>query len=143
LVPKSSTSHLLTILDVGPAQAEGDEDEVSSGSDDEDELDWQLDEASEKVIQKKDPPDFTEREMSVDELVDEFTAHHLPPAYSPPVGRLQCPVILPQRRPQSKDRGFVRAYAPMLADCGIDQATFLEFLDMFDKSTRVSRLCCY
>ncbi|KAH8883374.1 hypothetical protein GQ53DRAFT_430881 [Thozetella sp. PMI_491] len=47
--------------------------------------------------------------------------HHTP--------RLELPVILTQRRPKARDRGFIRAYAPILEDVGIDQATFLEFLD--------------
>ena len=54
---------------------------------------------------------------------------------------LPCPVILPQRRPQSKSRGFVRAYAPILGECkGIDEATFLQFLDEFYKSSQVGSI---
>ncbi len=33
-----------------------------------------------------------------------------------------------------KTRGFVRAYAPILADAGIDESTWIEFLKGFDKS---------
>lgn len=51
--------------------------------------------------------------------------------------RLPCPVILPQKRPESKTKGFVRAYAPMLATCGIDQATWFNFLDGFEQSCKV------
>lgn len=46
---------------------------------------------------------------------------------------LPCPVIIPQRRPRKRDRGFARAYAPVLADCGISQDVFLEFLEDLDK----------
>ncbi|RAH65901.1 uncharacterized protein BO66DRAFT_460862 [Aspergillus aculeatinus CBS 121060] len=42
--------------------------------------------------------------------------------------KLPFPVILPQRRPRTKTRGFVRAYAPVLQDAGVDQTTFLRFL---------------
>lgn len=45
---------------------------------------------------------------------------------------LPRPVIIPQRRPRRRDRGFIRAYAPDLIQCGIDQATFLSFLDTFN-----------
>ncbi|CAK7210538.1 hypothetical protein SCUCBS95973_000816 [Sporothrix curviconia] len=45
-----------------------------------------------------------------------------------PMSRLPCPVIIPQRRPRNKARGFVRAYAPVLGDCGISQDVFLQFL---------------
>ena len=52
---------------------------------------------------------------------------------------LPCPVIIPQRRPRKKARGFVRAYAPLLGECcGIDQETFLAFLENFFKSSQAS-----
>ncbi|RXG46112.1 hypothetical protein VDGE_03343 [Verticillium dahliae] len=38
------------------------------------------------------------------------------------------------RRPKNRARGFVRAYAPVLNTAGIDQATFLDFVDTFNKS---------
>lgn len=76
-----------------------------------------------------------------DKLVNDFSRHHPPPAYSTSVsGRLPCPVIIPQKRPESKTHGFVRAYAPALNDCGIDQATFLDFLDDFKRSVKVRGL---
>ncbi|KAJ5691596.1 hypothetical protein N7488_012331 [Penicillium malachiteum] len=53
--------------------------------------------------------------------------------------RLPCPVIIPQRRPGAKVRGFVHAYAPMLAECGIGQDAFLGFLDTFHKASQASR----
>ncbi|KAL2214017.1 hypothetical protein CC79DRAFT_1362797 [Sarocladium strictum] len=43
-------------------------------------------------------------------------------------------VLLPQRRPKSQAKGFVRAYAPELSRCGIDQTAWLQFLDNFEKS---------
>lgn len=46
---------------------------------------------------------------------------------------LELPVVLPQRRPKSRARGFVRAYAPALADVGIDREAFLDFIDTFNK----------
>jgi hypothetical protein len=47
--------------------------------------------------------------------------------------KITCPVVLPQRRPKDRARGFVRAYAPVLADAGIEQDTFLDFIDTFNK----------
>ncbi|KXX73172.1 hypothetical protein MMYC01_210464 [Madurella mycetomatis] len=47
---------------------------------------------------------------------------------------LTLPVILVQRRPKARARGFVRAYAPVLADVGIEQETFLDFIDTFNKA---------
>lgn len=56
---------------------------------------------------------------------------------SPSSGRLPYPVIIPQRRPEDKSRGWMLAYAPVLNDFGIDQATFLKFLIDFNESHKV------
>jgi len=50
---------------------------------------------------------------------------------------LPLPVIIPQRRPQNKSRGWARAYAPALMGSGIDEATFLDFLDRFNEESKV------
>lgn len=65
-----------------------------------------------------------------------FLERHPPPPYKQqqPVGNLAMPVILPQRRPHSRTRGWVRGYAPVLADAGVDQAAWVEFLDQFEES---------
>ncbi|KAH7128497.1 hypothetical protein B0J11DRAFT_567101 [Dendryphion nanum] len=55
-----------------------------------------------------------------------------------PTGRLQRPVIIPQRRPNYRERGFIQAYAPDLMNCGIDQETFMSFLDGFGLPTAES-----
>ena len=53
--------------------------------------------------------------------------------------RLPFPVIIPQRRPGSKGRGFVRAYAPVLGECaGIDQDVFLKFLKDWYQASKAS-----
>lgn len=57
-----------------------------------------------------------------------------------PPGPLLYPVILPQRRPKARERGFVKAYAPDLMRAGIDQATFMAFLDGFTKALTQSPL---
>lgn len=54
------------------------------------------------------------------------------------VSRLPNPVIIPQRRPGSKERGWTRAYAPDLEPLGIDQDTFMKFLETWDKASRGS-----
>ncbi|KAI4716242.1 hypothetical protein E4T48_07543 [Aureobasidium sp. EXF-10727] len=50
-------------------------------------------------------------------------------------GQLTLPVVIPQRRPKDRSRGFIRAYAPVLQDAGIDQPTWLDFLDTLQKSS--------
>jgi hypothetical protein len=81
------------------------------------------------------PPDKTEAEK----LEDTFLRNHgIPRELQGPstsVGRLPLTVVLPQRRPKDRSRGFIRAYAPVLENCGIDQATWLQFLDTFQKSS--------
>ena len=57
---------------------------------------------------------------------------------SPPRGGLQLPVIIPQRRPEDKSRGWMLCYAPMLETCNIDQAEFLNFLRSFNEASKVS-----
>ncbi|KAF2674271.1 hypothetical protein BT63DRAFT_449262 [Microthyrium microscopicum] len=51
---------------------------------------------------------------------------------------LSSPVIIPQRRPNTQDRGFAIAYSPCLNSCGIDQATFLDFIFAFNKASETS-----
>ncbi|KAH7350196.1 hypothetical protein B0T11DRAFT_290739 [Plectosphaerella cucumerina] len=47
---------------------------------------------------------------------------------------IPLPVVLVQRRPKTRARGFVRAYAPSLAEAGIEQDVFLDFIDTFNKA---------
>ena len=97
------------------------------------ETEWDLDDAQDEVL--NDPEKHPVRDTS--ELEDEFLRNHPPPEYvkDAPTGKLSLPVILPQRRPKDRSRGFIRAYAPVLENCGIDQATWLAFLDTFQKSS--------
>lgn len=107
------------------------DDDASSVEGDEEA--WQLDETSRDLAgassEDEGPPKQTGK------LIDAFIRDHPAPAFSQR-GQLPCPVILPQRRPGDKKRGFVRAYAPVLEHCGIDQATFLDFLKIFHESTQ-------
>ncbi|KKY35723.1 putative fad binding domain protein [Diaporthe ampelina] len=42
------------------------------------------------------------------------------------------------RRPKARTRGFIRAYAPILQNVGIDQETFLDFIDQLNKAVEPS-----
>ncbi|OHF01829.1 hypothetical protein CORC01_03020 [Colletotrichum orchidophilum] len=70
------------------------------------------------------------------ELASEFIERHPCTITGEPGGRqrLSLPVLVPQRRPEKRARGFIRAYAPMLADVGIDQDMFFDLIDTFNKS---------
>jgi hypothetical protein len=84
----------------------------------------------------QDPDDYFEDGPYQDAklLADDFMRCYPPPPYcrDATTGNLPCPVIIPQRRPRDWKRGFMRAYAPVLGDCGISQDTFLHFLKTFD-----------
>ncbi|KAI0144624.1 hypothetical protein GGR57DRAFT_507318 [Xylariaceae sp. FL1272] len=98
---------------------------ASSSESDESDYEWVLDDAQHEIggASSKD-----------NKSVLHDALQSLPADRKTPSGRLQHPVILPQRRPQRRHRGFIRAYAPDLESCGIDQQTFMAFLDEFDKS---------
>jgi len=111
-------------------------EEDDSLSEEGDEEQWELDEA----VPYPESHDDNAPTQDINVLTDTFMRNHPPPVYTPGPGQIQgklpCPVIIPQRRPRDKRRGFVRAYAPVLMECGIDQETFLEFLKNFHESAK-------
>ena len=118
-----------------------------------DEADWELDEAardygppsspfhdnSDSAESTKHPELQPERESDKvakrEALVRELVELAGPTPRLPQ--KLPCPVIIPQRRPGKRDRGFVRAYAPVLNNCGISQEVFLKFLKDWNTASRV------
>ena len=107
--------------DADPDERElGDEDDA----DDSDDEKWaqDLDAAQLETTGSDQAPggDFDEKNW-----IDNFLMKHPPPSAQKDQP-LSMPVIIPERRPGFKTRGFVRAYAPVLEDAGIDQDTFIE-----------------
>ena len=99
-----------------------------------DEAVWQLDEAQDQ-LSERDSRQNAPTDAQVAGLADSFLiAHAQPPPYTSSAAQLPLPVVITQRRPESRTKGFVRAYSPLLEDVGIDQATFLDFLDNLNKS---------
>ncbi|CAK7267597.1 hypothetical protein SEPCBS119000_002631 [Sporothrix epigloea] len=89
-----------------------------------------------------DHPNAREQQQSADAALDSFLAHHGPPESTPTTSttpRLVHPVVIPQRRPGNKQRGFAEAYAPDLAAHGIDEASFLAFLRATNKAAQASK----
>lgn len=95
--------------------------------------------------------DLNEEDWALDEIVtsDEEVSEglyelnttsgsSLPEPQTLTLRKLPFPVIIPQRRPRTKSRGFVRAYAPVLEESGIDQETFLKFLRNFNSAVQAS-----
>lgn len=106
-----------------------------------DETIWALDEAagppSYETSHSLHRPDV---ERTVSDLVHDVTAiseteGHLPEA---PTGKLPYPVIIPQRRPGTKARGWARAYPPDLEALGVEQDMFLRFLQNFEDAQQAS-----
>jgi hypothetical protein len=106
-----------------------------------DERIWTLDEATA-------PPSYETSEQqtrpvpdrTISDLVHDVTVlrDRDAPEPSDMPTRLPHPIIIPQRRPGSKARGFARAYPPDLEAFGIEQDTFLQFFENFEKASQAS-----
>ncbi|KAH0347244.1 hypothetical protein KCU83_g6925, partial [Aureobasidium melanogenum] len=104
---------------------------TTQGDEAEDDLEneWNLDDAQDEIA--------GEHSQGLVDANPEHTfmqKHNERPDFEPS-GRLALPVVIPQRRPKDRSRGFIRAYAPVLQDVGIDQPTWLDFLDTLHKSS--------
>lgn len=96
---------------------------------------WVREEAQKQLLPPEDPG--SSQDESVEAIISRFEAAHSSPEYTEAMVGIQMPAIIPQKRPERKGRGWVRAYAPVLNDVGIDQATFMDFLDGFQKVIKV------
>jgi hypothetical protein len=109
-----------------------------------DEEQWDLDEAqaefmlshSDHTTSQDDPQNELSRhdKLNPTKVTDSFLQRH-PRPHTAPYEKLPLPVILPQRRPKARERGFIRAYAPDLAIKAISQDTFLDFIETFNTAT--------
>jgi hypothetical protein len=96
-----------------------------------DEASWELDEAQDRVDQHAvEPPNNADEE---EHAVDSFLQNHSTPS-GQPYPPLSLPVLITQRRPGRRARGFIRAYSPVLDEVGIDQVVFLDFIDRLNKA---------
>lgn len=104
-----------------------------------DEVAWALDEVQDDISTSNGQTVPLDRSpLSSPKLADSFLQSH-PPAKNPvATGRLELPVVITQRRPKARTRGFTRAYAPILQNVGIDQETFLDFIDQLNKAVEPS-----
>lgn len=121
-------------LDQDREERERDNSEVDEVQHDH-ERQWDLDEAQDRLLgtAQQSPP--TNEPIDHAHLAETFAQQFpLPPSYERPF--LPYPVVLPQRRPRTRSRGFVRAYAPDLNAFGIDQDMFLDFVDRANQSCR-------
>ncbi|TVY13109.1 hypothetical protein LARI1_G008984 [Lachnellula arida] len=107
----------------------------SEGEEDDEEL-WALDEATSPGAETSNPTSPTSSPKEPKTIASIFLAQHPPPPPTTTTTQLPCTVTLPQRRPKFKTRGFVRAYAPALADCSISARAFLAFLKAFHSASK-------
>lgn len=100
---------------------------------------WALDEAQDELLptRRDATPHPAPTTTDIDKLLTWFS-HAYPLPSAPSTATLPCPVILPQRRPGNRQRGFVRAHAPVLEDVGISQTMFLDFLEMANRASTAS-----
>lgn len=115
-----------------------------------DEKQWDLDDAQQGLpggaYSDEELPEYTVDERSAPKkskpdgvnITEAFLNRYPPPPPTDNAQPLPLPVILPQRRPKDRTRGFIRAYAPELEKRGIDQAMFLDFLHTFEKASEAS-----
>ncbi|KAF7922239.1 hypothetical protein BELL_0255g00010 [Botrytis elliptica] len=107
--------------------------------DEDDEGDWVRDNTQAELSPYDQ--EIVDEPESVKQILGDFGKQHpgISSSTRPNIKQgLPVPIIIPERRPGSKHRGFVRAYAPVLIDCGIDQDTFMDFLVGFEASIKAS-----
>lgn len=116
----------------------------------EDEKQWDLDDAQTGLpsgaSSDDEPPEYTADEPSAQKkpkpdggnITEAFLKRYPLAAHTDDAEPLPLPVILPQRRPKDRTRGFIRAYAPALEIRGINQAMFLDFLQTFEKASEAN-----
>lgn len=105
-----------------------------------DEANWALDEATLEIEEVEPFPPYENKTLeTVEATIQNIhpTKGGAPSSKHAPY-KLPFPVILPQRRPGTKARGFFRTYAPVLQESGIDQEMFLSFLKNFHKAAQAS-----
>ena len=107
---------------------------------DRDEADWALDEAAAEGEDKK-PASSNEKdnenpEERLNNKARASAASNGPSRIS--MQKLPFPVIVPQRRPGTKSRGFVGAYEPVLEEIGISPEAFLRFLKDLQNAVEAS-----
>ena len=86
----------------------------------------------------KDEPSGDAEPTNIASQVPFFLSRYKPPSPSVQFEPLPFPVVLPQRRPKDRTRGFIHAYAPVLAEHDITETTFIDFIETFDRASQAS-----
>ncbi|PWN86779.1 hypothetical protein FA10DRAFT_263046 [Acaromyces ingoldii] len=88
-----------------------------------------------------DDGDTFSKSQDAESAIDKFLN-----AYRHPLDRelreqpkLTHPVVVPQRRPGHKERGFVKAYAPALQEHDISQEAFFDFIKLVNQAVQQNK----
>ncbi|KAJ5198549.1 uncharacterized protein N7498_007666 [Penicillium cinerascens] len=84
-------------------------------------------------------PIDTATEEEADSAITSFIESNSRIPVAPSYGQIPCPVVVPQRRPGNKERGFMKAYAPILSQCDISQEHFHDFINTLNKAIQASK----
>lgn len=109
-----------------------------------DERIWTLDEAAALPPSYDDSLSHDKRPVLSERTVSDLAQNVVGLTHQPDLQqsttlpRLPHPIIIPQRRPGSKARGFAHAYPPDMEAFGIDQDAFLQFLTNFEEASQAS-----
>jgi hypothetical protein len=117
--------------------APGGEHEFEEG----DEEQWDLDDAQDELIEREQVqvgPKKRKFEKNPQTTTQHFIDDYLLPHDYHPHGRLTLPIVIPQRRPKDRTRGFIRAYAPELMNNDIDETMFLDFIQTLELASTAS-----
>lgn len=118
--------------------SESDEEDDHDSKKELDEAAWQLEDAQ---LELAPPPDYdtSTRQDDADAMASHFLSYHKTAGeQTAERHQLAVPVIIPQRRPGERARGFIRAYSPVLEGAGIDQSTFMDFIRDLNLATMPS-----
>lgn len=107
---------------------------------------WELDEVQDSLAEQEEAGGYQKvigpglvPQKDIPHLAEKFATAY-PITDKADAMRLNCSVIIPQRRPDSRKRGFIRAYSPVLAAKGIDEDCFLDFIDVFNVASSANPL---
>lgn len=78
-------------------------------------------------------------EEEADSAIISYMENNSEISMSPAARGIAHPIVIPQRRPGNKQRGFMKAYAPILSQCGISQEHFHEFINALNKAIQDSK----
>lgn len=94
---------------------------------------------SKDLDEEDSAPIDTATEEEADSAITSFIESNARIPVASSCGKIACPVVIPQRRPGNKERGFMKAYAPILSHSDISQEHFHDFINTLNKAVQASK----